>query len=529
MDTNITSVVVYPDRARITRQGDVLINPGIQQLEIEDLSIHLDPDTLRVKARGSARARLLGLQVQKKYYTETPSNYVQDLEKQIENTQDEISRQSAQIDLVRNQRTNLDNLAGHTKTYAKALSGGQLNIEAQLTLLDKLRARAEKLETEILSLEGKRRTLERQLTKLKKQLDQVSSARPRQRYAVLVEFEVIQAGELSVELVYDVTAAGWIPLYDLRRLEEGGKPRVEFSYLAQVSQRTGENWSGISLTLSTARPTLAQMKPELDPWYIRPISPPEPLRAQKPERKLAAYISAEATSEGEISRDEAPTESELEFEAETALASVSESGTAVSFQVPGKVVVPADGEPHRVNVARFWLPPELDYVCAPKLVQAAYTRARLVNDSPYTLLPGSANIFVGEEYIGTSRLEFIATQGEFELFLGVEDRLKITRELKKRSVDKSLIGGKRRVNYGYEVKIQNGTGQEVAVQLNDQIPVSRHEEIKVRLESVEPDPSEKSELNILSWELTLKGGEQKLIRFDFLVEHPPEMQVMGLP
>jgi uncharacterized protein (TIGR02231 family) len=212
-----------------------------------------------------------------------------------------------------------------------------------------------------------------------------------------------------------------------------------------------------------------------------------------------------------------------------ALASVSESGTAVSFQVPGKVVVPADGEPHKVNVARFWLPPDLDYVCAPKLVQAAYTRARLMNDSPYTLLPGTANIYVGDEYIGASQLEFIAPQGEFELFLGVEDRLKITRELKRRSVEKSLIGGKRRVHYGYEVKIQNHTGQEVDLTLIDQIPVSRHEDIKVKLETGEPEPGDRSELNVLTWELTLKEGEQKLVRFDFLVEHPPEMQVIGLP
>ena len=37
------------------------------------------------------------------------------------------------------------------------------------------------------------------------------------------------------------------------------------------------------------------------------------------------------------------------------------------------------------------------------------------------------------------------------------------------------------------------------------------------------------ELNLLDWELTLAPGEKRVVRFDFTVEHPREMSLIGLP
>ena len=80
------------------------------------------------------------------------------------------------------------------------------------------------------------------------------------------------AGELELELSYVVTGAGWQPLYDVRSSDKD----VEVTYLAQVAQNTGEDWPAVSLTLSTARPSLALVLPELDPWYLRPRQPLPP-------------------------------------------------------------------------------------------------------------------------------------------------------------------------------------------------------------------------------------------------------------
>jgi uncharacterized protein (TIGR02231 family) len=180
-------------------------------------------------------------------------------------------------------------------------------------------------------------------------------------------------------------------------------------------------------------------------------------------------------------------------------------------------------------VARYSLPPRLDYVAAPRLVEAAYRRAKALNDSLYTLLPGPANLFAGDEFIGATRLELTAPQGEIELYLGVDDRLKVERELKRRDVDKSMLGGKRRIRYSYEIRLENLLDAETTVTIHDQMPVSRHEDLKVRLESADPKPTQQTDLNLLDWELSLTPKQKRAIHFDFIIEYPQTLEVIGLP
>jgi uncharacterized protein (TIGR02231 family) len=317
----------------------------------------------------------------------------------------------------------------------------------------------------------------------------------------------------------------------VRLLEEGGKPALEFGYLAQVTQRTGEDWNGVALTLSTARPALAGTLPELDPWYVGPVYQVARRRAPGMGLKMAAPAApapAEATTGAEM-EEMAVALAEPEAQAQEVVAVVETSGAAVTYRVPGEIDVPADGAPHKVAVARFDLAPELDYVTAPKLVEAIYRRAQVANDSPYTLLPGPANLFAGDEFIGATDLELIAPQGEIELYLGPDDRVKVERELVQRAVDKKIIGDRRRLRFAYEITLENLLPVEAKVTLHDQIPVPRHEDVKIKLETAEPAPGEQTDLNLLDWELTLAAGEKRAIRFGFTVEHPRNMSVAGLP
>lgn len=522
LETHVAAVVVYPDRARVTRLGSIEIENGVHQIEMSGLPVRMNPDSARLSARGTAQARLLGLQVQRAFYTETPAEQVRALEAQLEATQDEMAALEAQIARAIENRARLDSLAGHTELYARALAAGETTIEAQLAYFDSIRQSAARLDDEHLSLQVQKRSMERRIQQLKQQLDQLRSARPPERYTALAEIEVSQAGQLTIELSYVITGAGWSPLYDLRLGEDSGKPVLEVGYLAQVSQQSGEDWRDVSLTLSTARPALASRLPELEPWYIEPVHA-LPLESA-PMPRMAAMKSvapAAPTAPGMDAARAVP--------AEEAHATVEQSGAAVNYLVPGKVSIPPDGARHKVVVARYPLSPDLDYVTAPSVVQAAYRRAKVVNASPYTLLPGKANLFAEDDFIGTTDLELVAPQGQIELYLGAEDRIKVERELKRRDVDKTLIGGKRRLHYGYETRLDNLLDTPVRLTLHDQIPVARHEDIKVRLETVDPKPVEQTSLNLLKWELSLAPKEKRFIRFDFTVEYPQALEVQGLP
>lgn len=519
LTSTITAVAVYNDRARVARIGTVTLEPGKHRLKLPELPQALDPASVRAAARG-APARLLGVDVGREFYVETPEKRVRQLEREIEERRDEMEALDAQITLLKEERASVQGLMEATDTFARGLAFGKISPEGHLELLGRLAERAEEVDRSLSDVSIQRRDLERVVRKLEQELAQLRGSRGRQRHTATVEVDVLEAGELTVELTYVVANAAWTPLYDLRLVDD----QLEVSYLAQVTQRTGEDWDDVTLTLSTARPALAETVPELDPWYVQPFAPKPP---PAPQVALASARRSMKMDEAEFAVGAVP-DAAPPVEAALATAQVETSGTSVTYRVPDIVSVPTDGTAQKVHVAVVELPPEIDYVAAPKLVEAAYRRAKVANDSDYTFLPGRANLFDGDEFIGTTELELTAPQGEFELYLGVDDRIKVERELKRRDVDKRLIGNQRRYQYAYEIAVENRRAGEIALTLHDQVPVSRHESIKVRLESAQPKPDEETELGLLRWELTLPPGEKKTVRFDFLVEHPRDMRVMGL-
>jgi uncharacterized protein (TIGR02231 family) len=344
-----------------------------------------------------------------------------------------------------------------------------------------------------------------------------------------VDVEVLEAGSFRPELSYVVWNAGWQPLYDVRLLEREDGRSLDITYIAQVTQNTGQDWHDVSLVVSTARPALNQRLPELKPWFLdvyRPAPPPQPPLARQAKAQAAAPQMA--TMAMGPAAEEIMVERMMVAEAEVAVAEVQSSGTAVSFAVSGKTDIPSDGSPHKTTINQFQLDPKLDYLAVPKHTDAVYRRATVANSSTSPMLEGPMNLFVGDEFIGKNRLEYTPANGEIELLLGVEENITVERTLEKRDVDKRLLRDNRQVRFGYKIEIKNLLPTEAKLEVHDHIPVARHEQIKVKLDKVKPEPAEQTDLHLLEWHLSLAAGETQMIEYEFVVEHPRSMQIVGL-
>jgi uncharacterized protein (TIGR02231 family) len=146
-----------------------------------------------------------------------------------------------------------------------------------------------------------------------------------------------------------------------------------------------------------------------------------------------------------------------------------------------------------------------------------------------TLLPGPVNVFRGETFVGGTPIGNIAPGQEFTLNLGIDEGIQIERELVKREVDKRLISisNLRRLTYAYRVTVTNLQQAEAKVQVSEQIPVSTHEQLKVKLSSTSPSIN-LGELGVLAWNLVLKPQGKQVLQYEFTVEHPPNVPVTGL-
>ena len=137
-------------------------------------------------------------------------------------------------------------------------------------------------------------------------------------------------------------------------------------------------------------------------------------------------------------------------------------------------------------------------------------------------------MFAGDEYIGNNRIDYTAPSAEIELLLGVEERIVVERELVRRDVDKKLLRDQRQIRYGYKIELENLLPFSAEISVEDQIPVSKHEEIKVKLDSANPQPAETSDLNIMKWQLRLDSGTKRTINYEFSIQHPRSIELQGI-
>lgn len=530
VEATVVSATVYPDRARVVARGRCDLPEGSHRIIIGDLPLALDPDSVRATGSGTARVRLRGVDVVRRHYADAPSKAVLALEKQIATLEEQHQALKDKQDVGHGSIDHLNGLRAATTEYAWGLARGRNTAENQAALMRFFEEEDGRLRGQLRELAAGERDLLNEIDKLKRELNELRSALPRQRFEAQMEIQAQSPGTFEPEISYVISGSGWQPLYDIQLVDggagNGGEATVVFNSLANIHQNSGQAWSQVELSVSTARPALNQVVPELKPWYIDiPRTQPRPLRGSAKmamEQTYAESAALESMPMMAVMADAVPIVAEID------VAEIAESGTTVSYRVSGGNDIPGDGSSHKTALGRHEFTPQLDYLAIPRHTNAVYRRAKIMNSTAAPILPGSANLYVGDEYIGRNHLKYTPPAAELELVLGVEERIAVKRELVRREVDKRLLRDTRQVLFSYEIDVENLLNTSVKLTIRDQYPVSRHEQIKVRLDQVTPQPGEQSDLHILEWQMMLNTGQKEKIRFAYQIEYPRDLQIAGL-
>jgi uncharacterized protein (TIGR02231 family) len=517
LDTQITAVTVFPDRARVTRAGTCTLEPGAHTVTIANLPRTLEENSLR--ASGSGAARLGGVQLEHRYLDIIPPGDAQAAQDKLQALldQDKIFADEAEAWQTRlNVVKNIGEQGG--ENFARMLARGKLSLEGLTNTLDYLSNSYEAASNALRDLNARRRELQKQIDAARQEAEKFSHATKREVYDAQVQLEATNAGTVTIELTYNVHGASWDAVYDARLQDK----QLEWNYLAQVRQQTGEDWNApYALTLSTATLATGIDKPELPPWRIDMYHPPQP-RAMK--TRGGPPMAAAPAAEMMMAAAPAPAP-QMTYD----LAQVESSGPSVTYEINTPRAIPSDGEAHQVNIARLQFDAALDYFCAPKAAEHAFVRTKFKNASEYVMLSGEVSLFHAQEFVGTRATETIAPNQEVELFLGAEPRLRVTRQETQREVNKTgLMGNTAGAALAYRIVIENPSLDTARVTVLDQIPVSQHPDIKVKLRDATPRPSAQNEQGELAWNIEIKKGEKAQIDFGVTVEYPKELRVTGL-
>ncbi|MDD5019940.1 MAG: mucoidy inhibitor MuiA family protein [Candidatus Omnitrophica bacterium] len=537
IDSHISQVVVYPDSALITRVGTMDLAAGEHEIVFADIIPDIDEGSLRVSGEGTATVKILGAQVKKEFLQEAAGERVKELELEIQAQLDEIGKiEDAQ------------RVAGHKKQLLDALlnfSGEQVPQDMATRmpqakelgdLLNFLDMSYKDHYAVLQALGIKERDARKKLDVLQKELGQISRSHKMKR-SIAVDVEAVKGGSLTLEVSYLARGASWYPVYEARTVFD--KSQVELVGFGVVRQRTGEDWKEVDVTLSTARPTVSGQMPDLVPWFLQPYEPPQVRRKGLFAEKSQA-MSREADYEPYYMKDEnmtlagsaAPEQVE---EARMEYAAVEEKGVSVVYKITRKATIKADGSEERLPVLSQNLDAKFQYSAYPRASTFAYLTARVTNQKDLQLLPGRMNIFLEGDFVGISQLAGIAPSEEFDLYLGIDENVKVKKEELERKVDEVLLGGipspTRKVTILFKTTVENYKNKDITFELFDSLPVSQDDRIKVRVERVSLEPKEKDykdKKGVWRWELKLKPREKVEIAYTAIVEYPRNLRVEGM-
>ncbi|HIK12882.1 MAG TPA: mucoidy inhibitor MuiA family protein [Oscillatoriaceae cyanobacterium M33_DOE_052] len=543
LESRISAVTVYQDRALITRSANLTLTGTEQELIIQGLPLTLETESVRARGSGTVNVRLLGVQTERVFSTAPVEARVAELTEQMRIIEEQKRAITDVLETLNLQRELVKNLGDKYLDRFSAIQPPQnVDLPEIASLLDFIGARDTDYAAQVAQREREQKELEKQLSVLEKQKQKVQQPAYQNSYSsysIYVAIEPAGSGEFELEISYIVSKASWTPLYDLRTSTTGD--RLNLTYLAEIKQKTGEDWQGVPLTLSTAQPAIKTLPNKLLPIYIVGESPSEKNELagrgtgdySKEELKRYRHHVTSQFSLPEFDELEAIFEAaEIDLvtptiPAEEVAATATNTGGTVTFHLDRDSTIPSDDRPHKVTIFNQEYPCRTQHICVPRLSTHAYLEAQIINPSDgATLLAGKANIFRENTLIGNTELENVAPGQTFKLNLGIDESIKIDRVLVERNTEQ--LGNYRRVTYGYRIKIANLSDRKTQLRLIEQLPVSRNEQIKVRLLRTSPQ-IELGEMGLLEWNLTLqpKSNRQSTreIYYQSTSEYPTNFRI----
>lgn len=540
-EAKIARVTVYADRAEVVRRFATTLPAGEHALVFDALPGETDLSSVRVTGQGSFS--LIDIRAETIQTLEVPDDKVRALMTALKAEQVKLQEVTQAQTRNAQRRSSLDKVLGRLTAVGKESANPDLDPAKWAGYLAYHVESLAKLDQETLQLKGRDDALRAEIGRMERELNQLNGNRTRSRNVARVKVEVTKPGPQEFELTYVVAGPSWSPRYDVRADTVAKKLTV--AYQAQVRQRTGEDWRGVSLRLSTAQPGVGGREPELSPWALYKAEPvvttglllgdDNGLVAAKPGApaalrrgsRSAAKQELDAVAFGGVPAAAAAPPMEL------VTATVQAGATAALFEVPRAYDIPSDPKSVKVALTEQTFFASFRHSCVPKLSADVYLKAQAVNASDYPFLPGPTAVFLDGAYVAAASMDLVPAGQEFTTFLGVDQSVKVERRVLARREEVSGVFGKKthRTVHDQLFKVTNGKRADIDLTIADQLPMSNHDAIKVVLEEPryekDTEALKLNEQKFLEWRLRLGAGDKLDVPFRFAVERPEDVVVVG--
>jgi uncharacterized protein (TIGR02231 family) len=510
LTAKISKVTVFQNQAQITSTVKGFAKAGNNTIIIENVSPNLNPQTIQVAGKGDII--LMGTKFSNNFIGQSKSSpkmtqltdslrYINEELKMITYNQEALEREK-------------DLLKANYLTGATTVANTADKVKA---MADFFRIRMADINSNIIKNERLVLGFKEKSTKIQLQINELNEKKntPSGEIAINISSKTRTAVEL--EITYIVNGAGWSPVYDIRVKDV--KNPISLGYKANVWQQSGLDWNDVKLTLSTTNPSLGGNKPELFPQMVDIYVPQPPMGVYHNQKSSRAMESNVMSSPMPAAM--------ADMETSAGYTTVTENTLAVSFEIALLYSIPNGGKPEIVDIQNYDLPASFKHFGLPKYDADAFLTADITGWEQYNLLPGKANVYFENVFVGETYILNNNVKDTLNLSLGRDKKINFKREIIRDYSSKKAIGSNIRESQAYRITIRNTKKEAVDLVVEDQIPVSKNSDIEV-LDAEYKGAELNAETGKLTWKMNLKPSETKIIEVKYTVKYPKGKTVTGI-
>ncbi|MFJ3201585.1 mucoidy inhibitor MuiA family protein [Streptomyces sp. NPDC086989] len=493
----VTAVTCLEDRAHVERTVVLDLEAGVQRLRLGPVSALAVDRSLHAELTADHPATVLDVRMVRTWTPARPLPSADDsaLRRRLHEIEAEQHAVEQRRDRLHARLDVLGRLAADLlREIGEGAGAGESDGPRWARELDRVDGEREEFGEQLRATQARLDELDAELRAVEGAMTRSETAPAELVGHVELTVEAEAAGPVRLRLSHLTPCALWRPAY--RAVLDGGSLTLETD--AMVWQRTGEDWSGVRLTLSTARSALAG----------------EPPRLGEDRLTLGERTAAERRTVDVELREEAI--GDLGPAPVLGLPGVDDGGEARVLNSPAPVSVPGDGRAHRVPLSAFTTPASSEYACSPELSPLVTRVVRFDNASGHVLLAGPVDLVRTGGFSGRGALEFTAPGAPVALAFGSCDDHSVVRETEE---SRTTTGITQRTVVTRTVRLHLSRFSAPAehggrvVTVRERIPVSEVSAVEVRLlqEACSPAPDEVDAEGIARWDVTLPPGGRRTV------------------
>ncbi|XGW29009.1 hypothetical protein V3C99_008649 [Haemonchus contortus] len=553
-DQPLGKVVVFNDRAELKRRVLCELQPGFNEIHLENVTHNIINDSVRVDGRGEGTIHDVQLTEKAAIHEDTDSPKVAEIRAKHENKLQEVNELKDRVSVAQKRVEVLDKLVegGGVNVVCPPKDSREpfiLNNETLNSLIQFYSFYEENstsFRTELRKAKTVLEKSERELDALEAELSRAESDRRANQFSklIVITLESEKGRSAQLGLTYQVHGAHWSPSYDLR-VDTNGKQFLKITYFGNISQSTGEDWTDASLVLSTAQPCLGGQVPELGILeavfhHLLPRSSSQPCKMVKGAAEGGSLFES---AKAEMASYSAPKHVETAT-MKPAVVEPAQHTLSTEFKITKSAAIPSDGAEHKVTIGVVDVTPQMIHECVPSKNTCTFLTASAVNSSALPFLPGKAAVYLNDSFVAKTNMKYVSPDERFSCSLGVDTALRVEyKPVKKYHEQVGLISKSSSNVHEQVIVVKNSRAQPVLLTIKEQIPRSTDDKIKVRLiapvvsqtdEEVnnrEGDLTTPAELpkegcrlksGILEWTIALQNGKTAELHVKWTVDHPKD-------